>query len=71
MTHITWSVENNGKCPTCDSETILVVAPEGWQAHFDERHTDQDDDWAEVVDEVSGHYCRTCRRLVSLSLNAA
>lgn len=61
-THITWSVENAGHCPTCGSETVLVIAPASWQI-------DGEDEIAEICDEISGHYCKACSKLVSLSLN--
>jgi Zn ribbon nucleic-acid-binding protein len=61
-THLTWSIERGGKCPTCNGATRLVIAPRHWRdADEDEEH--------ELYDEVSGHFCPSCHTLVSLSLN--
>lgn len=66
-THFTWSIEvGREKCPTCDRKTILVIAPTYWRA--DQEDCPEEDD-IEVHDEVTGHYCESCERLVSLSLN--
>lgn len=61
--HLTWSVEEpDGKCGTCGEKTILLISP-GWWTR------DGKGEDFQVSDEVSGHYCRNCERLRSLSLN--
>lgn len=73
-THFTWSVErNDGKCPSCRRVTILVCAPLTWSVPEDQEATNRTavplPDYVEVNEEVTGHWCRACNRLVSLSLN--
>lgn len=65
-THITWSIENSDRCPVCAGPTVLVTAPSGWVV---DGQDEEEGEMAEVVEEITGHYCRECRRLVSLSLN--
>lgn len=67
--HVTWSIEEGGRCPQCGGATVLVVAPEEWGIDEEDREGEDCVDIATVYDEVSGHYCKTCERLVSLSLN--
>ena len=66
-THITWSIERNDACPTCGSPTVLVSAPTEWA--IDEEDRTADSYAVEVSEEVTGHYCLACCKLVSLSLN--
>lgn len=61
-THITWSIEKDNKCPVCGDAPRLIVAPPHW------RDANDSDDY-EIDEEVSGHFCPTCRLLISLSLN--
>lgn len=64
MTHLTWSIEvGDSRCPECNDETILIVAPSQWYT------ADGEADPVEVYEEVTGHYCQKCGKLVSLSLN--
>jgi len=66
-THITWSTEEHeGKCPECETATVLVVALAVWKLYDEEGECD---DTVTVNEEVSGHWCPECERLVSLSLN--
>lgn len=69
MTHLTWSIETAGECcPKCKGATILVIAPETWRV--DEEDVGEDEiTSADVYEEITGHYCKACQRLVSLSLN--
>lgn len=64
-THLTWSIEQAGKCPTCGGEPLLVCPSSSW--------TELETGEEEVIDvsgnEVSGHFCTTCNKLISLSLN--
>ena len=75
-THLTWSVEKPcGQCPTCESETILVVAFGEMKIAEGDEGTPQNETYEEmggtlsVEEEISGHYCMTCCKLTSLSLN--
>jgi hypothetical protein len=65
---LTWSVgTEEGTCPKCDARTVLVVAPDMW------RMVDEDagaDPGVSIYDEVSGHACPKCNRLISLSFNS-
>ena len=71
-THLTWSEEKNGKCPSCRCLTVLVTAPASWNIHEDGREQcgkTELPDYAEIAEEISGHWCPKCQRLTSLSLN--
>ena len=62
-----WSIETpDGRCPICDSESVLVVPCPHWVVV--DCPVDAEPEVA-VHDEVSAHYCRHCESLVSLSLN--
>jgi ribosomal protein S27AE len=78
-THFTWSVEHpRGECPFCGDKTMLLVAPGFWDAdeeaaieaigeqRFEEEYKY---DGVAIHDELTGHYCGKCEKLVSLSLN--
>lgn len=66
-THLTWSVElHDGTCRDCGSSTLLVMPFLEWKVNDP---GDDDADTVEIGDEVSGHFCPKCRKLVSLSLN--
>lgn len=72
-THLTWSAENNEKCPSCRCLTVLVTPMASWNIHED-GYREQGGkaelpDYAEVGEEISGHWCPKCQRLTSLSLN--
>lgn len=71
--HLTWSIGgSSGKCPYCDVATVLVTPLSTWEPHESDDNAELVDslcDGCEVVDEVSGTWCPTCNRLVSLSLN--
>lgn len=80
VNHITWSIEKgDGLCPVCGEKTVLVIAGNTWDVDS-EPYGDEDDknvvgdrfiDGVEVGDdaEVTGHWCPTCNKLCSLSLN--
>lgn len=77
-THVTWSIETpDGKCPFCRTETLFVVCRGCWETVEDQvDHAGNPilippafRDGVEVHDEVSGHWCGKCEKLVSLSLN--
>ena len=66
-THITWSIETEqGKCPGCGTETLLVLPFRIWA--IQDSPDDEDSD-IEVDEDVSGHFCAKCHQLTSLSLN--
>lgn len=68
-THFAWSIESpDDGCPVCGTKTVLLIAPLYWSVDCEDREEDDDVD-AEVTEEVTGHYCRKCQRLCSLSLN--
>lgn len=69
-THFEWSEETpDGVCP-CGVKTIMVIASSLWNID-DEELVDEDTkyDGITIDAEVTGHYCRACDRLVSLSFN--
>ncbi len=75
-THFTWSIETpGGKCPMCDGKTVLVTFPGNVEPHEGDDNAEAfaaaggGDDWIELHEEVSGHFCPACHKLVSLSLN--
>ena len=71
-THLTWSMEHNGNCPTCGSVPILVVAFGEMKIADSDNQNDAYEEEGGTVgieEEISGHYCRSCRKLTSLSLN--
>ena len=61
---IEWG-EVNGKCRSCDTETVLVTA-DWWRTHPAQHFAAED---VEPKGEVSGHYCPTCNRLTAIFLN--
>jgi hypothetical protein len=72
-THLTWSVEKDGKCPKCRSLTVLITA-QGHRTIHEDGYREQGGkrelpDYASVDEEVSGHWCPKCQRITSLSLN--
>lgn len=66
MAHLTWSIEKANLCPKCGGETVLIVASMLWGINGDNGYDGED---VEVHEEVTGHYCKLCQLLVSLSLN--
>jgi len=77
-THFTWSIEHpTGECPFCGDKTVLVVAPGLWDADGEaaieavgeKRYESEFRDGITVEDELTGHFCGSCQKLVSLSLN--
>lgn len=68
-THLTWSIENGGKCPTCAAKTILVVAFGQMKIANEKDQRRLDREIVEVGEEISGHFCATCETLTSLSFN--
>jgi hypothetical protein len=73
--HTTWSMETNGECPNCAIPTVLVVAS-AWfagseQPEYEKATGDKTvaGEYVSVDEEVTGHWCPKCQRLVSLSLN--
>jgi hypothetical protein len=70
LTWSTWSAETGPEsCPTCNGPTVLVMPYPMWDVR-DEDGEPIENDEVEIAEEVSGHYCRVCRKLTSLSLNA-
>lgn len=69
-THLNWSIEKGGKCPTCSAKTILVLASAGWQIANEKDQRRLDSDGVTVDEEISGHFCTACNSLTSLSLNS-
>ena len=68
-THFTWSIEpHSGQCPFCSGKTILMIAPCVWDADY-ETSGDKYIDGVQVSDELTGNFCPTCDKLVSVSLN--
>lgn len=76
MTHFTWSIEQADSCPNCKGETLLLVAfgqmsiAEGDANTFQNKHYEEEGS-VEIDEEISGHWCPECRKLVSLSFNAS
>jgi hypothetical protein len=75
--HITWSIEKGDRCPGCEGETVLLVAisemriAEGDEDTFQDKfYQNNPDGFVEVPEEISGHFCPGCQRLVSLSMNS-
>lgn len=77
-THFTWSIEHpRGECPFCGDKTVLLIAPGLWDADEEstieavgeDRYDNEFIDGVMVYDELIGHYCVKCQKLVSLSLN--
>ena len=77
-THLTWSIEHpTGECPFCGDKTVLVIASSLWTADEEaaieavghERYENELRDGVSVEDELTGHFCQSCSKLVSLSLN--
>ncbi len=65
--HLTWSEERkDGVCPFCGARLVLLVAPPQW---VNANLMDGSDPMYGLDEEVSGHYCPECCRLLSLSLN--
>lgn len=71
MTHLTWNMEKDGRCPICNGETILLIAQEWWVVSDEEKWDMEgvDGELTSVGEEVSGYFCPTCQILTSLSLN--
>lgn len=78
-THFTWSIEHpRGVCPFCGEKTVLVIASKLWEVDEESaRETVGDDEYEQlqdgltIDDEIVGHFCNTCDRLTSLSLNTS
>lgn len=69
-THFTWSIEGpRGLCSECNGETALVIADGEWKVDYESPLCDSLGGYAEIREEITGHYCPNCRKLVSLSLN--
>jgi hypothetical protein len=77
--HITWSIEHPiGECPFCGDKTVLLVAPGLWDADEeaaieaigeDRYEEGYKYDGVMIHEELTGHYCGTCEKLTSMSLN--
>lgn len=64
-TSLHWSIEGpNNTCPTCGDTAVPIVA-KVWDCCEDD--DDSFPDGLEVNEEIAGHYCPVCRKLVSLS----
>lgn len=77
-THFTWSIEHpRGECPFCGDKTVLIIAPGLWDVDEEstietvgeDRYDNELIDGVTVHEELTGHYCPKCDKLVSLSLN--
>jgi hypothetical protein len=74
-THFTWSIESpRDTCPVCDGKTVLITFPPSVEPHEGDDNAEAFEaagggDWIELREEVSGHFCPECHKLVSLSLN--
>jgi hypothetical protein len=71
--HLTWTNElPRGICPHCNEKTTLILASGLWNADEEsckEQGIEYPEDGVMVHEEVSGHYCRNCDVLTSLSIN--
>ena len=76
--HFTWSIESPvGECPFCGGRTVLVSHCRIWEP--DEEAVDEalgegayDERFCDGVttdDELTAHYCETCSKLTSVSMN--
>ena len=61
-THVTWSREASDRCPDCGTEPVLIVADAEW-------NVDGVREYVCPREEVTAHYCLTCGKITSLSLN--
>lgn len=60
------------RCNECDGKTILVSAESGWRPDSEPFKNDEEIELDEdeiCVGEVSGHFCRQCDMLTSISYN--
>lgn len=63
-TYLHWSREREPyRCPICNDTTVLLIVPNIWH------DVDFSDQEYEIAEEITGHYCQTCRRLISLTIN--
>lgn len=78
VTHFTWSVErDSAKCPFCNDATVLVCAGAEWgvdeesaiEVFGEGEYEDSLQYGVSISEEITGHYCKACCKLVSLSLN--
>ena len=70
--HFTWSIEHPiGECPFCGEKTVLLVAPGLWDAVGEAaiEAIGKEYDGVQIHEELTGHYCVTCEKLTSVSLN--
>lgn len=77
MAHLAWSIENNGRCPECNGETLVVDAFNEMKiivtdnSPFQRRYYEESGDGVvEIAEEISGHYCPKCQKLTSLYFNS-
>ena len=64
---IVWSVETDrDRCPRCLRETMTVTLPRA-EPQFEMLASG--DHAIDLHEEISGHFCKHCRRLTMLSLN--
>ena len=72
-THFTWDIEENGKCPKCKGDTILIYPANSWAV--DEESCSEEDyeneliDGVDVSEEITAHFCFNCNIITSLSFN--
>jgi len=76
-THLTWSIERGHFCPSCGTPPVLISAPSEWHADSEQPEyeaatgdTTVADNYVTVDEEITGHWCPKCCRLLSLSLNS-
>ena len=68
-THFHWSIEPQDLCPFCEGSTVLIVAPVCWSIDTEDISDDDEEYHVEVNEEVTGHYCKKCRKLTAMALN--
>jgi len=57
----------NDLCKTCNSRVYLIIA-HGW--HVDSEDEDMADEFVELSEEVTAHYCKTCDKITSFAFNS-
>ena len=63
--NLTHGQQPDGNCAACGSVPVLVTASD-WQTHPEDGSAQE---FIEVADEISGHVCIKCRRLIALFFN--
>jgi uncharacterized OB-fold protein len=63
--NLTHGETQDAKCLKCGTVTVLVTAAD-WKTHPEE---DDDQEFVELADEISGHYCPECHKITALFFN--